>query len=66
MSDQQAQHKKLSRRRVLIGTAGALGAALASAGIYELVNKFVQPPERAAFAAGQPLPLEGLIPTSAL
>src|SRR2546421_1418905 len=49
------QRKALSRRRFLTGTARTLGAALASAGIYELIDTFVQPPERPAFAATEPL-----------
>ena len=43
----------LSRRRVLAGAT--LGAALASAGIYELIDKLVVRPEQAASPAGQPL-----------
>jgi hypothetical protein len=49
------QHKALSRRRFLKGSVGTLGAALASAGIYELIDTIAQPPERPAFAATQPL-----------
>src|SRR3989440_9356463 len=49
------QRKALSRRRFLTGTARTLGAALASAGIYELIDTIAQPPERPAFAAIQPL-----------
>ncbi len=49
------QHKALSRRRFLNGTVRTLGAALASAGIYELIDTLAQPPERPAFAATQPL-----------
>src|SRR5258706_12979816 len=49
------RHKELSRRRFLQGTVGTVGAGLASAGIYEIIDTLVQPPERAAFAAGQPL-----------
>ena len=46
--------KELSRRQFL-----TLSAALASAGIfYEMIDQFVQPPERTAFAATQPLPPE--------
>src|SRR5258707_1316855 len=55
------QHKELSRRRFLKGTVGTVGAALASAGIYEMIDTIVQPPERAAFAATQPWPLEQYI-----
>src|SRR5260370_34229150 len=55
------QHKELSRRRFLQGTVGTVGAALASAGIYEMIDTIVQPPERAAFAATQPWPLEQYI-----
>jgi hypothetical protein len=53
-----AQYQALSRRRFLTGTASTLGAALSSAGIYELIDEFVQPPQQAAFAATQPLPQE--------
>jgi hypothetical protein len=52
------QHKTLSRRRFLKGSVRTLGAALASAGIYELIDTLVQPPERVAFATGPPLPPE--------
>src|SRR6266851_9932281 len=55
------QHKELSRRRFLKGSVRTLGAALASAGIYELIDTLVQPPERPAFAATQPWPLEQYI-----
>src|SRR5258707_7905241 len=55
------QHKELSRRRFLTGTVRTLGAALASAGIYEMIDTLVQPPERVAFAATQPWPLEQYI-----
>src|SRR5258707_4380695 len=48
-------HRILSRRRFLHGT---LGAALASAGIYELIDTIARPPQRAAFAAPQPWPEE--------
>ena len=49
------QPRTLSRRRFLGGT---LGAALASAGIYELIDTIAQPPERPVFAATQPWPEE--------
>src|SRR5260370_30980804 len=49
------QYKALSRRRFLKGSVRTLGAALASAGIYEMIDTIVQPPERPAFAATQPL-----------
>jgi hypothetical protein len=55
------QHKALSRRRFLKGSVHTLSAALASAGIYELIDTLVQPPERVAFAATQPWPLEQYI-----
>src|SRR6266851_2629605 len=55
------QHKELSRRRFLKGTVGTVGAALASAGIYEMIDTIVQPPKRVAFAATQPWPLEQYI-----
>jgi len=45
---------KLSRRRLLQGTVGTLGAALGSAGIYEMIDAIAQPPERPAVAAGAP------------
>jgi hypothetical protein len=48
-------HGQLSRRRFLQGTALTLGGALASAGIYELIETIAQPPERVAFAATQPM-----------
>ncbi len=48
-------HKALSRRGFLKGTVGTVGAALASAGIYEMIDTIAQAPERAAFAATQPL-----------
>ncbi len=49
------QPRTLSRRRLLRGT---LGAALASAGIYEVIDTLVRTPERVAFAAPQPWPEE--------
>ncbi|GHO86324.1 DUF7405 family protein [Dictyobacter formicarum] len=55
------RYQALSRRRFLTGTAYTLGAALSSAGIYELIDEFVQPPEQTAFAATQPLPMEQYI-----
>ncbi|MFJ9349117.1 hypothetical protein [Streptomyces sp. NPDC101237] len=39
-----------TRRRVLQGTATAVGTALASAGIYELIDKFAKPPRRTSVA----------------
>jgi hypothetical protein len=48
-------HGQLTRRRFLQGTALTLGAALASAGIYELIETIAQPPERVAFAASEPM-----------
>src|SRR5258706_2507543 len=49
------QQQALSRRRFLKGSVRTLGAALASAGIYEMIDTIAQPPERPAFAAAQPL-----------
>src|SRR5437588_8655550 len=49
------QHPALSRRRFLKGSVRTVGAALASAGIYELIDTIAQPPERPAFAATEPL-----------
>jgi hypothetical protein len=48
------QQQALSRRRFLQGSVRTLGAALASAGIYELIDTIAQPPERPAFAATRP------------
>ncbi|MEU9150460.1 hypothetical protein AB0D59_07915 [Streptomyces sp. NPDC048417] len=39
---------KLSRRRLLQGTAGTFGAALASVGIYEMIDTIAKPPSRPA------------------
>ena len=44
----------LSRRRLLQGTAGTLGAALGSAGIYKMVDTIAQPPDRPAVASSPP------------
>jgi hypothetical protein len=44
----------LSRRRLLRGTAGTLGAALGSAGIYKMIDTIADPPQRVAVAAGPP------------
>jgi hypothetical protein len=49
------QQQALSRRRFLKGSVRTLGAALASAGIYEMIDTIAQPPERPAFAATEPL-----------
>ena len=49
------QQRTLSRRRFLKGSVCTLGAALASAGIYEMIDTIAQPPERPAIAATQPL-----------
>src|SRR5260221_5954386 len=48
-------HGELSRRRFLQGTALTLGAALASAGMYELIDSIAYPAAGAAFAATEPL-----------
>src|SRR5258708_9308447 len=42
---------KLSRRRLRQGTAGTLGAALASAGIYKMIDAIADPPDRPAVGA---------------
>jgi len=58
------QQRPLSRRHFLEGT---LGSALASAGIYELIDMIAQPPERVTFAVSKPLPPEQYaIPTPRL
>jgi hypothetical protein len=44
----------LSRRRLLYGTAGGLGAALASAGIYKMIDTIAKPPHRPAVADSPP------------
>ena len=44
----------LSRRRLLQGTAGTLGAALASAGIYKVIDTIADPPDRLAIADSPP------------
>ncbi|MER6129968.1 hypothetical protein ABT173_46920 [Streptomyces sp. NPDC001795] len=54
-----------SRRRFVTGAT--LGVALASAGIYEVIDKLATPPERAAAEADKPLPPEQYaIPTPRL
>ena len=44
----------LSRRRLLQGTGGTLGVALASAGIYKMVDTIAQPPHRLDVVASPP------------
>lgn len=44
----------LSRRRLIQGTAGTLGAALASAGIYKMIDTIARPPDRLAVAGSPP------------
>ncbi|BCL79908.1 hypothetical protein ccbrp13_23730 [Ktedonobacteria bacterium brp13] len=56
----EQQQKTQSRRRFLQGTL-TLGAALASAGIYEIIDTIAHPPERVALADGQPWPPEQYI-----
>jgi hypothetical protein len=55
-SPESDKYGALSRRRLLAG--GTLGAALASAGIYELIDSLVEPREWAAPPAGKALPPE--------
>src|SRR5216683_2242998 len=45
----------LSRRRLLKGTAGTLGAALGSAGIYKMIDTIAEPPDRPAAATSPPM-----------
>jgi hypothetical protein len=45
---------KLSRRRLLQGTGGTLGLALASAGIYKMIDTIAERPYRPAVAASPP------------
>jgi hypothetical protein len=44
-----------SRRRLLQGTAGTLGAALASVGIYKIIDTIAGTPDRPAVAASPPI-----------
>ena len=44
-----------SRRRFLQGTAGAFGAALASPGIYKMIDTIAEPPDRLAVAGIPPI-----------
>src|SRR3977135_3004120 len=44
----------LSRRRLLKGTVGTLGAALGSTGIYKMIDTIAQPPKRPAVASSSP------------
>jgi hypothetical protein len=44
----------MSRRRVLQGTGGTLGAALGSAGIYKMIDAIAEPPDRLDVAASPP------------
>src|SRR5215469_16229092 len=46
--------RNLSRRRLLQGTGGTLGVALASAGIYKMIDTIAQPPHRLDAAASPP------------
>ncbi|MEV0041585.1 hypothetical protein [Streptomyces sp. NPDC050804] len=46
---------KLSRRRLVQGTAGTFGAALASAGIYKMIDTIAKPPDRPAAADSTPI-----------
>ncbi|MFJ6902990.1 DUF7405 family protein [Streptomyces griseoluteus] len=45
----------LNRRRLLQGTAGTFGAALASVGIYKMIDTMAQPPDRPTFAGIPPV-----------
>jgi hypothetical protein len=45
---------KLSRRRLLQGTGGTLGAALASAGIYKMIDTIAETPDRLDATASPP------------
>ncbi|MER6924164.1 DUF7405 family protein [Streptomyces spiralis] len=47
--------RNLGRRRLLQGTVGTFGAALASAGIYEMIDSIAKPPERAANVGSPPI-----------
>ena len=44
-----------SRRRFLQGTTGAFGIALASPGIYKMIDTIAKPPDRLAVAGIQPI-----------
>jgi hypothetical protein len=45
----------LNRRRLLQGTAGTFGAALASVGIYKVIDTIAEPPDRSAATGSQPV-----------
>ena len=44
-----------SRRRFLQGTTGAFGIALASPGLYKMIDTIAKPPDRPAVAGTQPI-----------
>jgi hypothetical protein len=54
-------HRGPSRRHFLKGVVGTAGVAVASAGLYEMIDTIAQSPERVAFAATQPWPPEQYI-----
>ena len=51
-----------SRRRFLQGTTGAFGVALASPGIYKMIDTIAKPPDRLAVADIQPVQEQYLVP----
>lgn len=54
--------RALNRRRVLQGTAGTFGAALASAGIYKMIDAIAEPPDRPAASGGPPVQEQYILP----
>ena len=51
-----------SRRRFLQGTTGAFGVALASPGIYKMIDTIAKPPDRPAWANIRPVQEQYLVP----
>ena len=51
-----------SRRRFLQGTTGAFGIALASPGIYKMIDTIAKPPDRPAVAGTQPVQEQYIVP----
>src|ERR1700745_3302760 len=54
--------ESLSRRHFLQGTAGTFGAALASPGIYKMIDTIAKPPDRPAVADISTIQEQYLVP----
>ena len=54
----------LSRRCLLQGTVGTLGAALGSAGIYKMIDTIARPPDRPAIASSPPIQEQYVLPNA--